>query len=614
MDNPSFRTSQHGHKGWCPENMKHSHIGEFIDYLQGIIEIKEECYVPLIKEYYVPRIKTEEWEINKETQFKKLLSAIEETKVNKADKQQTFDSPIKQKREEKTLEEAKKELEEAKKELEEAEEKLITFCENNSDYFYELLHAIDKKSNIELAVKPFLLRLFNHLAISILKAEYLLFDNYSDILSKITGFEYEPENSDIAEDFKIKHAFENPKETINIKGKDTIIPLFQYIDRNVIQSVISSVWYLIEICKTIDHKLSKNKFNTFFQVVNSNRSQRINAIFPIHGEKELIDKEIIDLFELSMESILDLTLIDHYFCYTSDNFDKLVTANERMRSLRIVLTPPAYNSPNVERLKEIYNFEDSFKEDGKGNSLDDFLTIKNIVEIKSKLLLKQLKESFDKDSKENPKIKKFNEQFDFLFYGRKNKEYAETFDEYIYNSRCFDFNDTIEYNKYTTDFLEKEKKEINTEGANFSFLIKYNKEQRKECEKCDVHDKQRCKNHCAAGKCNTKRDIIDFNECSKIAMDNFNQNARIINKLKDNLDLIYDDHSQFENLLKEIKNTLFEKDIEGFDDKNLQRLKLDPTNLTHYIKFFKSVLENLIKDIEKEEHHENFQKKIRKNQ
>jgi len=642
----SPQTNSKKEERWCPDNMKHSHIGAFIDYFQDIVEIKKECYIPLIKEWgrglceidsklkkplfpnkviiekknNIPNIKERDNGLNEiDNKLKKLLTKVEICRREKFSKNLPVVSLEKLELEQakQELEQAKQELEQAKQELKEAEQKLEKFC---SDNFYRLLECVfENKNNIESVVKVFILRLFNHFSISILKAEYSLFDNYSDILGKITGFECDSEES-----FKIKYLYDNDR----VKKDDARCHLSQYTDQYLIKSIINSIWYLIEICKTIDHKININKFDAFFQVVNKNRKQRLNTIHPISGEKELINKEIVDLFELSLESILDLTLIDHYFCFTKDNFDKLFTANERINSLHSILDPEKTDNPK----EEDYNFEDTLNSNNKGNLFADFQTVKNVVEIKSKLLLRQLKKSFDSKLINN---KKFNDQFDFLFYGIKNKDYAENFDEYINKSECFNFEDLEEaeargenLDKYTgynlctkvyIDIVAKKRKieDVNIENVDFSFLKDYNKEQLKKCKKCegcDIREEDKNKKHCPEGKSNTKKDILDFNNCSKISVDNFLKNNSIIDKIKKVKDYenLIKDNNEINGFLQDIKSTLFKDNLEGFDNKTLKRLRLNPTNLTYFIDFLKSVLDALLKDLEKEEQYDDFQNKLSK--
>lgn len=600
---------------WCPPNMKHSHIGEFIDYFQKIVEIDKGCYTPLIKELgYHLYVSNDITSTNEELlQLSELFSKVEKNKERKIEKKDSVgicNFTLNQLKEEKSeeeeeerneklktakeeLETAKEELEKAEKELKKAENELNGFCCSDEN-FYKLLSCVfENKNHVKYAVTAFILRLFNHLAISILKAEYSLFDNYSDVLTKITGFE-----GSTSDEFKIKYVNDNK----SVKNEERIIPPSQYVDQYLIKSIINCVWHLIEICKTIDHKINKDKFDAFFQVVNKNRKQRINTIYPIHGEKELIEREIVDLFELSIESILDLTLIDHYFCFTKENFERLFIANDRMNSLHDAVTPEVYDNTDIQAEEKKYDFRNPFASDGIGNSLIDFRSIKNIVEIKSKLLLKQLKESFDSKPINN---KKFDDQFNFLFYGVKNEDDTKNFDEYINNSTCFNFTDRIEYNNYTKTYfkiLNGESEECRKDDSDFSFLVKYNDEQLEKCGQCGSHAKKRCQKHCSTGKCNTKRDIIEFNTCSEISIDNFLKNSPCLKTIKslrrnDGYEKLIKDKPRLTELLKEIDSVLFEQ-LPNFNNKTLDRLKLNPTNLIYYISFFNDILDRLIQELE----------------
>lgn len=144
-------------------------------------------------------------------------------------------------------------------------------------------------------------KIFYHLAKSILNAEYLFIKEYSLILRET-----------------VVQLLKNGTEK-KLKGEE-----FRDIYPYTIRSFIKLAWYTEEICKHISRSLQDPA--THLVSANTDREARFNALPQpnmFFGERNTLS------YELLLESILDMTLIDHCYQTTGSNLEKLFLLFER---------------------------------------------------------------------------------------------------------------------------------------------------------------------------------------------------------------------------------------------------------------------------------------------
>ena len=344
-----------------------SYIQKFIEMVYSIFHLdadtKNHFYTPLINAIRYEEIR------------KEIIKKFEIVEIYK------YDETI--------LENKKKEIDErlAKKEYigEKLEEKEQETLRN------KLKGKVEEK----LAVRM-LLGLFNNICISILQQEYSLFDKYSENLSEISGF------YDDKDKYKIHNELNAEKDK-------------EFIDTNLIKSIMYIMWYMIEQCKIIDHQIDYDKVNSTLILINIDFKKRIDLKYPrIAIKTEIFDKEIIDLFTQAIVSIIEMTIIDHLYYYSEENIEKLIKCIEQ-----------------INQLKDYINNKDlGLTTDGEYKEKKDFEDIVDMVKFKSTVLLEQFIIYYEGKDNEQPNDKETNrENFykDHFFVIPGIKEDFETF-------------------------------------------------------------------------------------------------------------------------------------------------------------------------------------------
>lgn len=640
--------SQNVAEDWVPKNMRNSHIGEFIKYLQKIIILDKDTYFPLIQDFLIfcsaDLTKSEHKDIARA--FQKVFERNSKLKIDlegiiASNKNRTV--VLEQIRSSENKEEINKEIEKVKKIIEIDEGKIKVADEEiekvkeeikEDKNYYELLKIVlaykDKDYLLDIRKKAIILRLFNHLTISILKAEYSLFDNYSDVLKEISGFE---RTIDLDKNFKIKAIL---RSTIERQGKAGFEEFFysEFSDSYLIKSIITSIWYCIEICKSIDHKLSPTKINANFQIINSKRKERIDTIYQIFTDNTFLDNEVVDLFEGSIKAIFNLTRIDYYYEFNKENFDDLFSVYEILNSLKRIFDFDRNGLDIKDEEIRKYCYQNELL--GKTSLLlEELNVILGIVEIKSKILIQQMIKHYDSEEGKD----KFDKQYDFIFYGSNNIDEGNNLKSYLSN---IDEYESIKFvkgeikkdkiSKYPTDeyakslnhlpkgnylnYLLKDRSDSENEfpliDETFDLFTEYSRIEGDKCNGCGngKRRKSECKNHCSNGENNTKQDIIDFNEASRASIETYRNFKPIIKRIRNyddeglfNTDikeiLTIDDYSQtkikklLDDIIKSI-NSEYYKDNSEFNKKFID---INPTVLQYYIEFFHKITNAFLSEI-----------------
>lgn len=142
--------------------------------------------------------------------------------------------------------------------------------------------------------------IFYYLAKSILNAEYLFIENYSSELKRC-----------------VEELWKEGRKVIGAEEQRDVYPY-------TVRSFVKLAWYAEEICKHISRSLKDPA--TRLVSVNTDREARFNTLPQpdvFFGEKKT------QRYELFLESILDMTLIDHCYQTTSRNLEKLFILLER---------------------------------------------------------------------------------------------------------------------------------------------------------------------------------------------------------------------------------------------------------------------------------------------
>lgn len=229
-----------------------------------------------------------------------------------------------------------------------------------------------------------LLQLFNNLAISILKAEYLLFDNYSENLNQLSEF----------------YEIIDPKTREPIQGailREVAGPEKEIFDHYLVKSILKTLYHVISMCKIIDTKIDCRLINKNISLINTDFEARLIAIYPQYTDSnKFIEKEIIDFFEETIFSIIQLTLIDHCYYLNLENINALVQCFERICKFSYFI--------EKHRLDSLENIDNKV--------IGDFEHIVEIVKYKSSVLLQQMVDYYEKETG-----KKFYNDFHFIISG-----------------------------------------------------------------------------------------------------------------------------------------------------------------------------------------------------
>lgn len=137
--------------------------------------------------------------------------------------------------------------------------------------------------------------IFYHVIKSLLNAEYLIDDQYSDKIDKVTkNFEKSLENDEFSQnDLNLQLEF----------------------------SFLKICFYIISACQKIKDQLSYREKKSL--LIGTDFEQKINTYYNIAQVKSLFGKRETELYELFTKLVIEMTVIDHIYRSNSENVDKL---------------------------------------------------------------------------------------------------------------------------------------------------------------------------------------------------------------------------------------------------------------------------------------------------
>ncbi|MFJ1323614.1 hypothetical protein ACILDT_11460 [Capnocytophaga canis] len=137
--------------------------------------------------------------------------------------------------------------------------------------------------------------IFYHVIKSLLNAEYLIDDEYSDKIDKVTkNFEKSLENDEFSQnDLNLQLEF----------------------------SFLKICFYIISACQKIKDQLSYREKKSL--LIGTDFEQKINTYYNIAQVKSLFGKRETELYELFTKLVIEMTVIDHIYRSNSENVDKL---------------------------------------------------------------------------------------------------------------------------------------------------------------------------------------------------------------------------------------------------------------------------------------------------
>lgn len=281
---------------------------------------------------------------------------------------------------------------------------------------YELvkiaLRSIDKKK-LNKFIKDTNMEIFSHLAKSILNAEYLIMDNYKFTLGKVESLYLNR-----AEDYK----------GIEIEYTNELYTL---------PSFLKVCWFLQEACDLISLYISDQpKFNLV--AVNTDREKRFRRLPGVNTQDRFIGLQETKPFESLLESIIEMTLIDH--CYRSE-------------------------ASSVEKLFHLF---EQINEQSFYQATDLYKKVLSAAKVKSACLLNRiLNDDYHKKSKKTIEI-----DYDYIFNGKKGKnEFLEEIKAYCIPEKKFLKEEPSNYFLQIKQEAEQkhEKIEIEVEEVDFPY-------------------------------------------------------------------------------------------------------------------------------------------------
>ncbi|MFJ1491677.1 hypothetical protein [Capnocytophaga canis] len=137
--------------------------------------------------------------------------------------------------------------------------------------------------------------IFYHVIKSLLNAEYLVDDKYSDKIDTVTkNFEKSLENDELSQnDVSLQLEF----------------------------SFLKICFYIISACQKIKDQLSYREKKSL--LIGTDFEQKINTYYNIAQVKSLFGKRETELYELFTKLVIEMTVIDHIYRSNSENVDKL---------------------------------------------------------------------------------------------------------------------------------------------------------------------------------------------------------------------------------------------------------------------------------------------------
>jgi len=386
-----------------------------------------------------------------------------------------------------------------------------------------------------------LLQLFNNLAISILKAEYSLFDNYSYNLNQLSEF-YEIEKNKSGKIIEAAGGNESEK-----------------LDHYLIKSILKIFYHIISMCKIIDTKVDYKLINKNISLINTDFETRINSIYPHPPYKiKFLDKGIIDFFEQTLISVIDMTLIDHCYYLNPENINTLVQCFDRITEFKEFIDKNIpRNIPNRNETRTHFN------------------SIVKIVQYKSAVLLQQMVDCYNKESDKNGNKKDFYSDFHFIISGTKleTMELDEFFGRKLELNR---YNYPLDKN-FNTEYLSPIIKSYTKKFSNYNEI-------KQEVDLFLDKEKSFYKKE-AANK--THQDIVTFNETSKLSIKLYTKIYEIItaNTTKEKIEKI----KEFRSPKKP------DPEFHGVD-----MYRLNPSAYSRFISILCEYLDEVLKDDHKE--------------
>lgn len=165
------------------------------------------------------------------------------------------------------------------------------------------------KKTREKIIEKWNIELFSYFSKSILNAEYLILDNYKKRLDEIE-----------------KYFDEKGDESI---GDETGRKMGRFYTEKAFLRVS---WYLQEACSCIKRYLKENQESNLL-LVNSDRKKRFRRKEIYKNKYFCADKT--KFYEALLESIIQMTIIDHYFRSDAETVEKLFHLYEQVKELKV---------------------------------------------------------------------------------------------------------------------------------------------------------------------------------------------------------------------------------------------------------------------------------------
>lgn len=271
--------------------------------------------------------------------------------------------------------------------------------EMNHDKYIAVLNKLDEnqkqvliylsliKGSEELRdkiIEDWNIQIFSYLSKSILNAEYLIFDDYKTKLDEIES------------------SFDEENEVINEVSRK--------IGRFYTEKAFLRVsWYLQEACSVIKRYLSDNQ-ETNLLLVNSDRKKRFRRK-EIYKNKYL-GGEKTKIYEMLLESIIEMTVIDHYFKSDAETVEKLFHLYEQVKGQngnKILSDNKLYKEVIDEVLAKVATMLDLILNNEFHKHTDpeidvDYYYIINSRKSKDDFIINELAPYCKRDTSENPYI------------------------------------------------------------------------------------------------------------------------------------------------------------------------------------------------------------------
>lgn len=188
--------------------------------------------------------------------------------------------------------------------------------------------CILNKDSLNLFIQKINLIFFYHLAKSLLNAEYLIYDNYSELLDKVLNYDLE---------------FESYKGGISFPKIYT-----PYL----IKSFLIIAQHEREMCFRVKRLLADTGIN---RIAIRNDSEE-NADFLLREHVMIGEKETAYFGKL-IKSMVDMSMIDHAFKTTDENIERLLTLSRRLSTVRQQLKHYSGNKENFNEVLDIVDMK-----------------------------------------------------------------------------------------------------------------------------------------------------------------------------------------------------------------------------------------------------------------